>query len=42
MAVEVRVVIPPRTLAWTLVPADERIDFATAGALWFEVSASAQ
>lgn len=42
MAVEVRVVIPARTLAWTLVPADERIDFATAGTLWFEVPASAQ
>ena len=42
MAVEVRIVIPPRTLAWHIVPADERIDFSTAGALWFEVPASAQ
>jgi environmental stress-induced protein Ves len=36
MAVEVRITIPPRTLAWGVVPADERIDFATQGALWFE------
>ena len=36
-AVQVRIVIPPRTLAWGLVPTDERIDFATDGALWFEV-----
>lgn len=36
-AVEVRTVIPPRTLAWNVVPTDERIDFATSGALWFEV-----
>ena len=42
MAVEVRIAIPPRTLAWTIVPADERIDFTTAGALWFEVPAPAQ
>ena len=38
LAVEVRTVVPPRTLAWTVVPMDERIDFATEGALWFEVS----
>jgi hypothetical protein len=37
MAVEVRIAIPPRTLAWNVMPADERIDFSTAGALWFEV-----
>jgi environmental stress-induced protein Ves len=37
MAVEVRIVIPPRTLAWNIVPTDERIDFTTQGALWFEV-----
>ncbi|HUR90384.1 MAG TPA: HutD family protein [Ramlibacter sp.] len=36
-AVEVRVVIPPRTLAWSIVPTNERVDFATQGALWFEV-----
>jgi hypothetical protein len=36
MAVEVRVVIPPRTLAWTVMPMDERVDFTTQGALWFE------
>ncbi|MEJ6023533.1 HutD/Ves family protein [Ramlibacter sp. PS4R-6] len=36
-AVEVRIVIPPRTLAWHVVPRDERVDFATDGALWFEV-----
>lgn len=36
-AVEVRVVIPPRTFAWTIVPADERLDFTTKGALWIEV-----
>jgi environmental stress-induced protein Ves len=36
-AVEVRIVIPPRTLAWNIVPADERIDFMAAGALFFEV-----
>jgi environmental stress-induced protein Ves len=39
LAVEVRIVIPPRTLAWNLVPTDERIDFSTAGALWFEAEA---
>ena len=38
MAVEVRIVIPPRTLAWKVVPVDERVDFATEGALWFEVA----
>jgi environmental stress-induced protein Ves len=38
MAVEVRIVIPPRTLAWNIVPVDERVDFTTEGALWFEVS----
>jgi environmental stress-induced protein Ves len=37
-AVEVRVVIPPRTLAWNVVALDERIDFTTEGALWFEVA----
>lgn len=37
MAVEVRIVVPPRTLAWNIVPMDERIDLATGGALWFEV-----
>lgn len=42
MAAQVRIAIPPRTLAWNIVPADERIDFTTAGALWFEVPASAQ
>jgi environmental stress-induced protein Ves len=36
-AVEVRIVIPPRTLAWNFIPADERLDFTTEGALWFEV-----
>lgn len=39
MAVEVRVVIPPRTLAWNVMPADERVDLTTKGALWFEVQA---
>jgi uncharacterized protein len=38
LAVEVRIVIPPRTLAWNIMPIDERIDFDTGGALWFEVS----
>jgi hypothetical protein len=37
LAVEVRVVIPPRTLAWNIVPMDERVDLETQGALWFEV-----
>jgi environmental stress-induced protein Ves len=37
-AVEVRIVIPPRTLAWTVTPIDERVDFTTEGALWFEVA----
>ena len=37
-AVEVRIVIPARTLAWYLVPVDEHVDFTTGGALWFEVS----
>ncbi|HEY8049917.1 MAG TPA: HutD family protein [Ramlibacter sp.] len=37
MAVEVRITIPPRTLAWNIMPAEERIDFTTPGALWFEV-----
>lgn len=37
LAVEVRIVIPPRTLAWNIVSIDERIDFTTQGALWFEV-----
>jgi environmental stress-induced protein Ves len=37
MAVEVRVVVPPRTLAWNVMPIDERVDFVTEGALWFEV-----
>ena len=37
LAVEVRIVIPPRTLAWNIVPTDERVDFSTRGALWFEV-----
>jgi environmental stress-induced protein Ves len=36
--VEVRIVIPPRTLAWTGVGLDERVDFTTDGALWFEVA----
>jgi hypothetical protein len=39
MAVEVRIVIPPRTLAWNVMPTDEHIDFTTQGALWFEVQA---
>lgn len=37
-AVQVRHVIPPRTLAWNIMPMDERIDFTTDGALWFEVA----
>jgi hypothetical protein len=37
LAVEVRNVILPRTLAWHILPMDERIDFETQGALWFEV-----
>jgi environmental stress-induced protein Ves len=37
MAVEVRIVVPPRTLAWNVVPVDERVDLSTPGALWFEV-----
>lgn len=37
-AVEVRIVIPPRTLAWSVITTDERIDFVTEGALWFEVT----
>jgi hypothetical protein len=36
MAVEVRIVVPPRTLAWIVVPVDERVDLATEGGLWFE------
>jgi environmental stress-induced protein Ves len=36
-AVEVRIVIPPRTLAWNVMPADERLDFSTEGGLWLEV-----
>ena len=39
LAVEVRIVIPPRTLAWNVMPMDERIDFATEGALWFTAEA---
>lgn len=39
LAVEVRIVIPPRTLAWNIVPMDERVDVETPGALWFEVEA---
>jgi environmental stress-induced protein Ves len=39
MAVEVRIVIPPRTLAWNVMPMDERVDFTTEGALWFEAAA---
>ena len=39
LAVEVRIVIPPRTLAWNILPMDERVDFETKGALWFEVAA---
>jgi hypothetical protein len=38
MAVEVRITIPPRTLAWNLMPMDERVDFTTQGALWFEAA----
>jgi hypothetical protein len=37
LAVEVRIIIPPRTLAWYVVPLDERIDLETGGALWLEV-----
>jgi len=37
LAVEVRIVIPPRTLAWNIVPTDEHFEFTTQGALWFEV-----
>jgi len=37
-AVEVRIVIPARTLAWNVMPIDEHVDFTTAGALWFEVA----
>lgn len=37
-AVEVRIAIPPRTLAWHVVPKDEHLDFVTGGALWFEVA----
>lgn len=36
LAVEVRIVVPPRTLAWNIVPMDERIELETQGALWFE------
>ena len=36
-AVEVRIVIPVQTFAWTIVPTDERFDFTTKGALWVEV-----
>jgi uncharacterized protein len=39
LAVQVRIVIPPRTLAWNVMPMDEHIDFETEGALWFEVAA---
>lgn len=38
LAVEVRIVIPPRTLAWNVVPLDERFEIDTGGALWFEVA----
>jgi uncharacterized protein len=38
MAVEVRITIPPRTLAWQIVSTDERVDFTTHGALWLEVA----
>ena len=37
-AVEVRTVIPARTLAWYAMAIDEHVDFTTDGALWFEVS----
>lgn len=37
LAVEVRIVIPPRTLAWYVMAMDERIDFETQGGLYFEV-----
>ena len=36
-AVEVRIVIPPRTLAWRVVSTDEHVDFISPAALWFEV-----
>jgi environmental stress-induced protein Ves len=39
LAVEVRVVVPPRTLAWNVIPQDERIDLDTRGALWLEAAA---
>ncbi|HTH81243.1 MAG TPA: HutD family protein [Ramlibacter sp.] len=39
LAVQVRIVIPPRTLAWNVMPMDERVGFETEGALWFEVTA---
>jgi hypothetical protein len=39
LAVQVRIVIPPRTLAWNVMPMDERVGFETDGALWFEVTA---
>jgi uncharacterized protein len=38
LAVEVRIPVPPRTLAWRVLPMDERIEFATGGALWMEVA----
>jgi uncharacterized protein len=38
-AVEVRNVIPARTLAWYVMAIEERVDFTTDGALWFEVAA---
>jgi environmental stress-induced protein Ves len=38
LAVEVRIPVPPRTLAWRVLPVDERIEFAAEAALWMEVA----
>ena len=38
LAVEVRIVIPPRTLAWNVMPQDERIELDTQCALWLEAA----
>jgi environmental stress-induced protein Ves len=38
LAVEVRIPVPPRTLAWRVLPIDERIELAAEDALWMEVA----
>lgn len=38
LAAQVRVPVPPRTLAWRVLPMDERIEMAAEDALWTEVA----